>query len=136
MADETDEAQTRQPVRRLWPFALVAISLLVVLGVGLFWFYNSFIVTKIVLRNVSSQTVYDVEVSLRYSGQKRPATRMESLGPGQTITIVREERDVYVWLDFVLAGSKHHHEEGVDLWTGQTYVFDIQDDGSVNPHYD
>jgi len=135
MSTENQPPQaSRRPAGRL---VLLAVLVLLLAGAGYLAAVRHFFGrTQIVVRNRTAKTLSGVEVRLDYCDAGSRTERWEEFSPGEQRTIRPQRFDLRVRLDFVLAARRHVHEEGVDLWSGETYAFEIQPDGSVRSGYD
>lgn len=92
--------------------------------------------TSVALRNRGTETIESVWMVLDYHGIEGTEQRWDELGAGEERAIRPKKKDLTVSLSYVLNGRKHTHEEGVDLWTGETFAFEVQPDGTVRSGYD
>jgi len=138
----TTSSETEQPkaARRLGTTLVVAVVLVLALALVAYkmlpFVFFSLVKTQIVVRNGTDTTLVDVEIVLDDVGGKTSTTKnLERLKPGEERAL-RVGTDTSLRISFVLDGTRQVHKEYVDLWTGETYAFEIQTDGSVSSGYD
>ena len=135
----SSETEHPKAARRLGPtLAVAAVVVLALVVVAYIMFPVVFFAlakTQIVIRNGTDTMLADVKIVLYDAGSKSSTTKiLEQLKPGEERAI-RVGTDTSVSISFVLDDTKHGHKEYVDLWTGETYAFEIQPDGSVRSGY-
>ena|GEM_PF-6822694 len=135
----SSETEHPKAARRLGPtLAVAAVVVLALVVVAYIMFPVVFFAlakTQIVIRNGTDTMLADVKIVLYDAGSKSSTTKiLEQLKPGEERAI-RVGTDTSVSISFVLDGTNHGHKEYVDLWTGETYAFEIQPDGSVRSGY-
>lgn len=90
----------------------------------------------VVVRNSTPHRLAIVEAVLEYPGGGTTTERFGDLGPGEERAFSPAANDFRVRLLFVLGGREYVHHDTVDLWRGETYLFDIQPNGSVVTGYE
>ena len=135
-SSETEQPKAAQRWGTILVVAVVVLALALVAYKMLPLVFFSLAKTQIVIRNGADTTLIDVEIVLDDVGNKTSTTKnLAQLRPGEERAL-RAGQDTSVRITFVLDGARHVHKEFVDLWTGETYAFEIQPDGSVSSGYD
>jgi hypothetical protein len=115
----------------------LVVGILVVAGVVAF---ALFFLTRnsIVVVNESGQPLHNVTVDYEIYGQPEQFRVLEQklLQPGEEMAHSHRYNDLTVTLSFTLKGKEMHHTQFVDLWTGETYVFRVQPDGTVTSKHE
>ena len=133
----TDEHPRLRPVLRI-AGAVLAIVLLLpfvlhfLLPAAFFGLHP----TRVAVRNQSAGTVSSLELTLKYVTGGSTTRRIDALAPGRELAVEPDKLDIWVTLSFALDGAIYTHEATVDLWTGETYAFEIQPDGSISSGHD
>jgi hypothetical protein len=92
--------------------------------------------SHIALINSTGKTIQDVAIVTQpYGTTERHAKRVMQLADGAQL-LMDVDGDVAVDLYFDIDGRKVSHSEGyVDLWPGDTFVFDFDGDGKLARRY-
>ncbi len=90
--------------------------------------------TLVVLRNKTPHKLTLVQAALTYEGGGITIERSGDLEPNQEYAFGPSALAFSVRLTFMMAGREQFHSvPQVELWKGDTYVLEIQPDGSVVP---
>ncbi len=115
--------------------AAVALAMMAAIGIGA---YFAVYPNRIIVRNSSAYPLSDVLLTVENLdstwSRSRTATR---LLPGESLVVRHGHNDTRATLKFEASGSTHEFTEPyIDLWRGETWVFDIRPDSSVNSRYE
>ena len=91
---------------------------------------------QIVVRNTGRIPVSTVSLALTCVGDEAEIHELPALLPGEHFAIRPKSLDVDVNLSYAVEGKKCSHQVFVDLWTGETYAFEISDGAEVHSGYD
>ena len=92
--------------------------------------------TQVVIRNASGNTMSLAELVMKHPDGAVTSERFGDLPPGEQRAFDTLGLDFTARLTFVMGGREYVHEDTVDLWRGETFVFEIQPDGSVQAGHD
>lgn len=118
-----------------WRWALVAFGLAIALGIGI-WLLEAVTRTDIVVRNSSGKELHGIQVSVTTYYPQRSEERTLDLAVGEEAVLSADKRDVRVDITLPGVGPGSTHSEGVDLWTGERYIFTIDQDLKITGDYD
>ena len=105
------------------------------LGIGI-WLLETVTRTDVVLRNSSGKELHGIEVSVTTYFPLWSEERTLDLAVGEETVLAAEKRDLRVDITLPGMGPASTHSEGVDLWTGERYIFTIGQDLKISGDYD
>jgi len=104
--------------------AMAAIAIALVGTYAILWKRP---LNSILVRNMSGSVLEDVTVRLSWNDELILEERIPSIAPGESHRIPHRFNDSRGELTFVVQGERHSFaSEYIDLWTGETWVFEVR----------
>ena len=116
----------------------IVIALVVLIGFGLVAHVLTARPNRTIVRNSSGATLDDVHLTIRsLDGARTIEKHVRSLGPSRAITVRHGMNDSSIDLVFGKGGKEHTSSVPyVDLWRGESWILDVQPDGTVRSGYE
>jgi hypothetical protein len=123
--------------RGFWGY-IAAIVVIVVVAAAVYFLKDLLFgrPTQVVVRNNSSKTLSLVELVMRHPGGAVTTERFGDVAPDEEHIVYPLGPDFTARLTFIMADGEHVCEKGVDLWRGETFVFEIEPDAAVRAGHD
>lgn len=133
-SDMRVDSKTLKKFDRVFRALLLSLvfGAVLIIAVAAFCLYH-FTKNSIVVINQSGRPVHNVEVRYNIYNQSEPFTVRERkvFLPDERIVCSHRHNDLKVTITFTLNGKELKHVEGVDLWTGETYILRVEPQGFV-----
>ena len=118
---------------RRFMLCCLLLLLVMVIGVGGIY-YRSFCAIEI--RNTGSVDIEDIHLDLHGQDGQILAKKWPRLKPGRSVKVRHRILDSEATLVFRIGARRYEYDSGtIDLWTGESWILKISDDGGVSGSY-